>query len=49
MAQSRDVDDAIAAQHDTVYDVPFPRDLVLDVVQSIKKNLKVDWTLTAQA
>lgn len=36
--------DAIAAQYDKVYGVPFLRDLVHDVVQSIKRNLKVDWT-----
>jgi hypothetical protein len=27
-----------------VYNEPFLRDLVHDVVQTIKRNLKVDWT-----
>lgn len=36
--------DAVAANADTLYDVPFLRDLVHEVVASIKKNLKVDWT-----
>lgn len=36
--------DAIAQNYATVYEQPLLRDLVHDVVQSIKKNLKVDWT-----
>jgi type I restriction enzyme R subunit len=36
--------DAVTANFGTVYDVSILRDLVHDVVQSIKRNLKVDWT-----
>jgi type I restriction enzyme R subunit len=36
--------DAVAANYDTIYDVGFLRDLVHEVVQTIKRNLKVDWT-----
>ncbi len=36
--------DAIAVASGTVYDEPFLRNLVHDVVLKIKKNLKVDWT-----
>jgi type I restriction enzyme R subunit len=36
--------DAVAASGEAVYDEPFLRDLVHDVVQTIKRNLKVDWT-----
>lgn len=36
--------DAIAANHDGMYEVEFLRGLVHDVVQSVKRNLKVDWT-----
>ncbi|UQA58584.1 type I restriction endonuclease subunit R [Polyangium aurulentum] len=36
--------DAVSDNYETVYDQPFLRDLVHDVVQTIKKNLKVDWT-----
>src|SRR5207249_4825935 len=36
--------DAIAANYDDVYGVEFLRDLIHDVVQTIKRNLKVDWT-----
>jgi len=36
--------DAIAAHYETLYEQPFLRDLIHDVVQVIKKNLKVDWT-----
>ena len=36
--------DAIADNYETVYQQPALRDLVHDVVQTIKKNLKVDWT-----
>jgi len=36
--------DAVAQNAERVYDEPFLRDLVHDVVQTIKKNLKVDWT-----
>lgn len=35
--------DAVAKNYATVYDQPFPRDLVHDVAQFIEKNLKVDW------
>ena len=35
--------DAIAANYGQVYDVEFLRDLIHDVVLSIKRNLKVDW------
>jgi type I restriction enzyme R subunit len=36
--------DAVAATHEAVYEQPFLRDLVHQVVQAIKRNLKVDWT-----
>jgi len=36
--------DAVAQNAEHVYDQPFLRDLVHDVVQTIKRNLKVDWT-----
>jgi type I restriction enzyme R subunit len=36
--------DAVAANSERVYDEAFLRDLVHDVVQTIKRNLKVDWT-----
>jgi type I restriction enzyme R subunit len=36
--------DAVAGSGEAVYDEPFLRDLVHDVVQTIKRNLKVDWT-----
>ncbi len=36
--------DAVTANFDTVYDVSILRDLVHDVVQSIKRYLNVDWT-----
>jgi type I restriction enzyme R subunit len=36
--------DAVASQFDKVYGVEFLRDLIHDVVQTIKRNLKVDWT-----
>lgn len=36
--------DAVAAQHEGVYGVEFLRDLIHEVVQAIKRNLKVDWT-----
>jgi len=36
--------DAVAANAATVYDQTFLRDLIHDVVQAIKRNLKVDWT-----
>lgn len=36
--------DAVAANYDKVYGVGFLRDLIHDVVQTIKRNLKVDWT-----
>lgn len=36
--------DAVAAGHETVYEPGFLRDLVHDVVQTVKSQLKVDWT-----
>jgi type I restriction enzyme R subunit len=36
--------DAVSENYETVYQEPFLRDLVHEVVQTIKKNLKVDWT-----
>lgn len=36
--------DAVAQNAATVYAEPFLRDLVHEVVQSIKRNLEVDWT-----
>jgi len=36
--------DAVHDNYATVYDDPLLRDLIHDVVQVIKKNLKVDWT-----
>jgi type I restriction enzyme R subunit len=36
--------DAVAAHHGNLYEPSFLRDLIHDVVQTIKKNLKVDWT-----
>lgn len=36
--------DAIAANYATLYEPGFLRDLVHDVVQTLKKNLKVEWT-----
>lgn len=36
--------DAVAENFDRIYGVEFLRDLVHDVVQTIKRNLKVDWT-----
>lgn len=36
--------DAVAENFSTLYDQAFLRDLIHDVVQSIKRNLKVDWT-----
>jgi type I restriction enzyme, R subunit len=36
--------DAVAENYETVYQQPVLRDLVHEVVQTIKKNLKVDWT-----
>jgi type I restriction enzyme R subunit len=36
--------DAVAANAETVYDQAFLRDLIHDVVQAVKQNLKVDWT-----
>jgi type I restriction enzyme R subunit len=36
--------DAVAANFEKVYTVEFLRDLVHDVVQAVKRNLKVDWT-----
>jgi type I restriction enzyme, R subunit len=36
--------DAIAANYGRIYGVEFLRDLVHEVVQSVKRNLKVDWT-----
>ena len=36
--------DAVATAYEDVYGTDFLRDLVHDVVQSVKRNLKVDWT-----
>lgn len=36
--------DAVAIEEEKVYDEPFLCDLIHDVVQTIRKNLKVDWT-----
>ena len=36
--------DAVAGNFMTVYDQAFLRDLVHEVVQTVKRNLKVDWT-----
>lgn len=36
--------DAVAARAEELYETPFLRDLVHQVVDSIKRNLKVDWT-----
>ncbi|MBA2573007.1 MAG: type I restriction endonuclease subunit R [Gemmatimonadetes bacterium] len=36
--------DTIAENHEAVYDQQFLRDLVHDVVQTIKANLQIDWT-----
>jgi type I restriction enzyme R subunit len=36
--------DAVAANRETVYEPPFLCDLVRDVVQTIRRNLKIDWT-----
>jgi type I restriction enzyme, R subunit len=36
--------DAIARNYDGIYGIEFLRDLIHEVVQTIKKNLKVDWT-----
>jgi hypothetical protein len=35
--------DAVAANYANLYEPSFLRDLVHDVVQTLKKNLKVDW------
>jgi type I restriction enzyme R subunit len=36
--------DAVASNFMTIYDQAFLRDLVHEVVQTLKRNLKVDWT-----
>jgi type I restriction enzyme R subunit len=36
--------DAVAATYQDIYSIDFLRDLVHEVVQSVKRNLKVDWT-----
>lgn len=36
--------DAVAANYATIYEQAFLRDLIHDVVLTIRKNLKVDWT-----
>lgn len=36
--------DAVSQNYATVYSEPFLRDLIHEVVQTIKRNLKVDWT-----
>lgn len=35
--------DAVAPNYATIYEPSFLRDLIHDVVQSVKRNLKVDW------
>jgi hypothetical protein len=34
----------VAARHEAVYGVEFLRDLIHDVVQVVKRTVKVDWT-----
>ncbi len=36
--------DAVSDNYETIYQQAFLRDLIHEVVQTIKKNLKVDWT-----
>ncbi|MEX2221493.1 MAG: type I restriction enzyme endonuclease domain-containing protein [Candidatus Rokuibacteriota bacterium] len=36
--------DAVAAQREAVYGVEFMRDLIHEVVQVIKRTVKMDWT-----
>ncbi len=36
--------DAVAASYEGIYGIEYLRDLVHEVVQSVKRNLKVDWT-----
>ncbi len=36
--------DAVAANYQQIYGQDFLRDLIHDVVQTIKRNLKVEWT-----
>jgi len=36
--------DAIQGLQDETYDMPFVRDLVHEVVETVKRNLRVDWT-----
>ena len=36
--------DAVVANYGTIYEQAFLRDLIHDVVQTIRKNLKIDWT-----
>jgi type I restriction enzyme R subunit len=36
--------DAVAAQREAVYGVDFLRGLIHDVVQAVKRTVKVDWT-----
>lgn len=36
--------DAVISRLEDIYDQPFLRDLVHDVVQAVKRNVKVDWT-----
>ncbi len=36
--------DAVAKHHGNLYEPSFLRDLIHDIVQTIRKNLKVDWT-----
>jgi type I restriction enzyme, R subunit len=36
--------DAVAATYQDIYSIDFLRDLVHEVVQSVKRNLKIDWT-----
>lgn len=36
--------DAVAANFENIYGIEFLRDLIHDTVQTLKRNLKVDWT-----
>ena len=36
--------DAVAANYDNIYGTDFLKDLIHDIVQTVKRNLKVDWT-----
>lgn len=36
--------DAVAENYDNIYGTDFLKDLIHDIVQTVKRNLKVDWT-----